>query len=512
MADSFEQGLHGFNSIPRRRLRNQPKLAEMVEVLKEVEVPTDRIGISKAWKDIKDKVLGKSFKVGMASVLGEQVTAAAVATFGGTYGKLFALGTEIGEILHLFKGKKKDEFDGGAVPQKGEWVAIHNGVERIGAKIKEIKGKVFGDTKLKAPVKVERAVSIGFCMGDGDIPGTKKIFNFETGRPEDRFPRELLVVDKAHQEKLDNNKIWSKIKNIVLGKDAHPAELDTAVPVDPGSEVVYKGEAYTVVGCDGFDARIKNKLRTITVSVSLLTRGRVVHTNSHNYSENVDGGFNAGSKSKLFRGQWVWLPPRAQTKKIYHRAGWELGVLRIINEATADGYYAMDGIRFATHISQVTPCPQHDQDWMDNHADFLKFKIAAVKGVSVSAYKLGRDHMLEVLGLKTVGHSTVIHGDPIKPPKKNTALGRMTSILKTGKLNEQRWPNRSSDQATIKKVRIEAAKEIQDALEVPQNTANKIVNAGGAGPVHENGGNGNGSMILIAALVVGAAMLFYASN
>ena len=482
MADSFEQGLPGFNSIPRRRLGDQPKLSEMIKVLKAVDLPTDRTQVSKLWADIKGKVLGDGFKVGIKSILGEQVAAAAVATFGGTYGKLFALGTEIGEILHVFKGKSKDAFDGGAVPQKGEWVAIHNGVERIGAKIKEIHANTFGDAKLKAPVKVERAVSIGFCMGEGDIPGTKKIFNFETGQPEDRSPRELIVVDKSHQEKLDNNHVWSKIKNIVMGKDAPPAELDTAVPVDPGSEVVYKGEAYTVVGCDGFDARIKNKLRTVTVSVNELTRGRVVHTNSHNYSQNVDSGFKVDSKAKLFRGQWVWLPPRAQTKKIYHRAGWELGVLRIINAATADGYYAMDGIRFQTHISQVTPCPKYDQDWMDNHADFLKFKIAAVKGVSVGAYKLGRDHMLEILGLKTVGQATVIHGDPIKTPKKNTALGRMAKILETGKLNAAHYPQRSSDQADIKKVRFAAAKEIQQSLEVPQDTANKMVNAGGAPP------------------------------
>ena len=136
----------------------------------------------------------------------------------------------------------------------------------------------------------------------------------------------------------------------------------------------------------------------------------------------------------------------------------------------------MDGIQFQTHISQVTPCPKYDQDWMDNHADFLKFKIAAVKGVSVSAYKLGRDHMLEILGLKTVGQATVIHGDPIKTPKKNTALGRMATILETGKLNAAHYPNRSSDQADIKKVRIDAAKEIQQSLEVPQDTANKMVN------------------------------------
>ena len=90
MADSFEQGLPGFNSIPRRRLGDQPKLSEMIKVLKAVDLPTDRTKVSKLWSDIKNKVLGEGFKVGIKQILGEQVAAAAVAMFGGTYGKLFA--------------------------------------------------------------------------------------------------------------------------------------------------------------------------------------------------------------------------------------------------------------------------------------------------------------------------------------------------------------------------------------------------------------------------------------
>ena len=119
--------------------------------------------------------------------------------------------------------------------------------------------------------------------------------------------------------------------------------------------------------------------------------------------------------------------------------------------------------------------------------------------------------MLEILGLKTVGQATVIHGDPIKTPKKNTALGRMAKILETGKLNAAHYPQRSSDKADIRKVRFAAAKEIQQSLDVPQDTANKMVNAGGAPPIYKNGGNGNGSMIFIAVLVVAAVALMYAS-
>ena len=509
---AFEQGIHGFNSIPRRRLADQPKLKEMLGVLKAVDIPHDRASVSKAWADIKSNVFGKSFKTGIKAAVGEQVAAALLATFGGGYGKVFALGTEVGEILRVFKGKGKQLFDGGATPQIGEWVVIHNGVERIAAKLKEAHATTFGDSKTKAPVEVQSAVSIGFCMGEGELPGGfKKVFNFETGAPEDRHIRELLVLDPKHQETLDKNPIWTRLKNIVLGKCSIAAQRDTAVPVDPGSEVVYRGEAYTIIDCDGFDARIKNPLRTVTVAVSLLTRGRVTHTNSHVYAKNTGGSFQVGAKPALYRGQWVWLPPRGGTRKIYPKAHWELGVLRLI-EATADGYYAMDGIRFQTHISQVIGCPKHDQEWMDLEHDFLKFKIAAVKGVSTTAYKLGRDHMLEVLGLKTVGQSSVVFPEFKKPPLKG-ALGKMEKILQVGERNEATFPTRRSDQAELKKTRFKAAEEIQQSLNVTQDTANQIVNAGGGSHVDKGPekGNGNASMVFIAVLLLGAAVLFYAN-
>ena len=72
----------------------------------------------------------------------------------------------------------------------------------------------------------------------------------------------------------------------MLGSDALPLRLQGGVNVDEGSEVVYRGEVYTVQDCDGFDAEIKNRLRTITVRREA-QRG-VEHTNSWNNAKNTD--------------------------------------------------------------------------------------------------------------------------------------------------------------------------------------------------------------------------------
>ena len=115
----------------------------------------------------------------------------------------------------------------------------------------------------------------------------------------------------------------------------------------------------------------------------------------------------------------MWLKPRASVLLIYPRAKYELAILRIINGAIADGFYAMDGVRYQTVISQVRPCPKHDVEWMSLQKEFLRFKIAAVKGIDVARFKLGRDHVLAVLGVKTVGDSEPIKKETPKGPKED---------------------------------------------------------------------------------------------
>ena len=110
---------------------------------------------------------------------------------------------------------------------------------------------------------------------------------------------------------------------------------------------------------------------------------------------------------------------------------------------------------------------------------FLRFKIAAVKGIDVPRYKLGRDWVLQVLGVKTVGDS-----EPAKEKKtpdgptenhpETARLSGFAKILDVGERNEQR--NRPEDKAEAKKTNLKVAKELQDSLEITQDSANKMVN------------------------------------
>ena len=239
--------------------------------------------------------------------------------------------------------------------------------------------------------------------------------------------------------------------------------------------------------------------------MGLLTRGRVKHTNSWNYSENSQGGFKKNKKPLFAKGQWVWLPPRSATLKVW-KCKVELGVLRLINGSIADGYYAVDGIRFQTHISQVLPCPEKDQNWMDVHKEFAHFRAAATVGIGTIRLKLGRDYILECLGLRKVGHAVLSKATPGLPqPRK---LVKATSGVKT---NQKIRPE---DIAAEKKAKIEASKLLQDKLKIPQPQANKMVNQSEnytdqTPQDPESEGQSDYKMILIGCVVVGAVVLMY---
>ena len=369
-------------------------------------------------------------------------------------------------------------------------------------------------TKADQEISIGNTVSIGFHMHEGTLPGTKTVFNFQTPGQEERHKNELMVLDPERQKQLDGNTVLARLKSIVLGKDTIPLRNEDAIPVDEGSEVVYKGDVYKIVDCDGFTAQIKNKMKTLNVDVSQLKRGRVEHTNSWNNAKNTDGGFDADSKAQFHKGQWVWLKPRYSTLGIYPKSRYELGVLRIINGAIADGFYAMDGVRFQTVITQVRPCPKHDQEWMGMQKQFLRFKIAAVKGVDVARYKLGRDHALEVLGVKTVGDS-----EPFQKPTpkgaeedhpENLKLRKLQKILDVAR-NEQPWPRRPEDKAQSKVDKIKVAKEVQDTLKVSQDAANELVNETMPPEATQPGdGNGSAQSYIFGVVILCAAIYFVA--
>ena len=95
---TFYQGRRSFNKIPRRRLADQPKLKKVMELGKHLDSSfAQRFVDADAWKGLKDKLFGKDFQLGVKEVT-EQAVIGVTSLVGGTGGKVFGLGMEIGNI------------------------------------------------------------------------------------------------------------------------------------------------------------------------------------------------------------------------------------------------------------------------------------------------------------------------------------------------------------------------------------------------------------------------------
>ena len=245
---TFYQGRRSYNRIPRRRLADQPKLQKVIELGKHLDSDfAKRFVDADAWKGLKDKLFGKEFELGVKEVT-EQAVIGVTSLVGGTGGKVFGLGMEIGNIARALSGK--NSMWGRINPNRGDWVAISNGVETVKKKVKQALGaagvSMFMDSTTKADqeISIGNTISIGFYMHEGTLPGTKTVFNFQVQGQEERHKNEIMVLDPERQKQLEGNTVLARLKSIVLGKDTIPLRNEDEIPVDPGSEVVYKGDVF----------------------------------------------------------------------------------------------------------------------------------------------------------------------------------------------------------------------------------------------------------------------------
>ena len=171
-------------------------------------------------------------------------------------------------------------------------------------------------------METEKLVSFGFVIEPSTFESDMiKVFNFETGENQDWCAhyrdrgRWCLTPTRTSRR---SRRLCLTRTRLYTGS--------RATSRDPGEEVIYKGKAYNIVTCDGTTARIGDSAWHFDVKMSELSRGRVAHTNSWNY-KSFNKGFNSSSKSSFFKGQWVWIKPRAIILKVYPESLKELGVI-----------------------------------------------------------------------------------------------------------------------------------------------------------------------------------------
>ena len=288
----------------------------------------------------------------------------------------------------------------------GQWILINNGVapphktehRRL---IWEELGRAMGMDPFGMGVDPSREktfiddmpeymISEGFIIGPGDKANHVRVFNFESFREDDLDLDEISGMSKAREKTIEDNPILSAIRDLKF--DPQPSDrMDSDVPTDPGTEVVFESFLYHIVKCEGGLALIEDQYgQRKTVSIDLLKPGRIRHTNSYNYRK--DRPFLGGwqKKARVYSGMWVWVPARMalQEKGITTH---ELGVVWKIDY---NGVYVVLGIDGVVEVvDQIWPFSRALEETVQLDKEFMQFKQRALEGGDTEGKNLGENHL-----------------------------------------------------------------------------------------------------------------------
>ena len=470
------------SKIPKQKKRQgDSRIQQLIGFAKATGVQIDNLKTLYAegggFKGLFKKIVGsKQFRAGLGEMAAYGAGIVAEGASGGTVGVLAGIGYEAAALFGKATGQ-----DVVRTFQPGQWVAVDNGEIKIKKAVQRgmdwTQGAMFGGEfpiRADEEIETERLTSIGFVVGEGAKLGTTKVFNFETGDMEDKLTFQLVALPKERQVMLDANKNLRTIKAIVLHPNPPiPKKLRCDVPCDPGEEVVYQGDAYRVVSCDGTHVRITNGRIHFDTNMSELKRGRVKHTNSWNYGAATNSGFDSDSRSKIHTGQWVWVAPRSAVISAQPHAKKELGCVRLINGVIIDGYYALDGMRFQTHASQVHAVLQERQAFLDQMKGFREFKAYTVAGSAlVRNYSLGRQNVLLCTGQAT------LNPELLKPGTSRSFMDAnhsATPSMRLGSAPSDRDVKRDPVRLTKGEINRQVAASMAKQYGLTSNTAHQMV-------------------------------------
>ena len=292
----------------------------------------------------------------------------------------------------------------GLVP--GQWILINNGVapphkaERRRLIFEEL-GRALGTDQFGMGTDPGREksfideppeymISEGFVIGPGDKPNHVRVFNFETFREDDLDLDEISGMSKAREKTIEDNPILSAIRDLKFVEQ--PSDrMDSDVPTDPGTEVIYDDFLYHIVMCEGSVALIEDQYGSRkTVSIDLLKPGRIRHTNSYNYRK--DRPFLGGwqKKARVYSGQWVWVPARI----VLQERGITTHELGVVWKIDYNGAYVVLGIDGVVEVvDKIWPFSRALEETVQLDKEFMQFKQRALEGGDTEGKNLGQNHL-----------------------------------------------------------------------------------------------------------------------
>jgi hypothetical protein len=196
---------------------------------------------------------------------------------GGPIGAVLGVGIEMGvEWLIDFVDDKLDSY------KQGQWVILN-----LGKKAKKLIDPEYEDFyEFLGDLTMDERVAdlqVGFYIGLAAKVGQLTCYNFRSGNAIDLSSSHVQAVPEGTAKEYDLRVDLSVVRELFFA-EAEGLQLNSEVPTDPGSEVIYDAESYTMVSCHGLNAIIEDVSGAqLTVPLSDLKRGRVISNRSWYY-------------------------------------------------------------------------------------------------------------------------------------------------------------------------------------------------------------------------------------
>ena len=222
---------------------------------------------------------------------GSAVGGAALSTLGmegsamvmGPVGAAAALGVEelVRALVGTFQPDTRTSYD------EGEWVMYDRGSKQVTRKVQQEENFMmafgFGGEMGGADVKEQLLEDYGLGFFIESIDDTKdvRIFDFGKGHPVTVHPNLVMALPDTKKKEFDHNEDLSKVREVWFA-DELGLTLNSSVPTDPGSEVIFEGAPYTLVKAHGTRATIEDPSNGENKEVDLadLKGGRTLHDKS----------------------------------------------------------------------------------------------------------------------------------------------------------------------------------------------------------------------------------------
>ena len=334
------------------------------------------------------KVGSQLLSVGVKSVLGDALST------------IFEAGKTGYEMFINAGTKRTPSF------KEGEWVIIDNGTapaKELRRRENVLSGASFqqaldiSDRRRAFEFEGDRDISAGFYMGLGKEENTVTVFNFRDWKDEDVFITKVNEMPEGEAAKLDADKFVSEIRALKF-KQVECKLLNANVPTDPGTEVLLDDERYHVVTSVGQTVTIEDEWGwQSTVDISKLTRGRVTHTQSHNYQPNtgkLTAGFINSGEDAIYAGCWLWVSAR----DLGYPAGKELVCVQYIHNKV-HVFHALDGEKGSFEEDEVALVSDEFKQLFNDNSTFAEFRGFAMAGYDMRRVACGKEYPLLCIGV-----------------------------------------------------------------------------------------------------------------